>query len=340
MTLTLDLHPHRRHNSAQFSPDHRIDEKSWAMTTLTVPPPLRTRPQQSTGRARLAHVRTADGITLAVSDHGPSAATHTVVFLHGLCLNRESWARHVTDLISRYRGAVRVISYDHRGHGRSQPAPIGTYHPDQLADDLATVMTELEVHGSVTLVGHSLGGIVALAYLGRHSSARPVEPDGLVLVATAAGRLAEHGLGRLLATPGIGYLCRLAEHAPEQALRALTAPVCGALSRWWGCGQAQRTALATLTSAAMMTTPASTAVGFLLALRGFDAHPTLPSIHARTVIVSGSADLLTPPAHSHQLAEQIPGAVHVCVQNAGHMLAQQVPHVVAQAIDQALALKT
>jgi pimeloyl-ACP methyl ester carboxylesterase len=276
------------------------------MTTLAVQPPLCARTQRSTGRARLTHVRTADGITLAVSDHGPATATHTVVFLHGLCLSKEEWAHHAAHLTLRYGAAVRVISYDHRGHGRSQPAPVGTYHPEQLADDLTTVMTALEVHGSVTLVGHSLGAMVALAYLGRHSSARPVEPDGLVLVATAAGRLVEHGLGRLLATPGIGYLCRLAEHAPEQALRALTGPVCGALSRWWGCGQAQRTTLAALASAAMMTTPASTAMGFLLALRGFDAYPALPLIRARTVIVSGSGDLVTPPAHSHALASRAP----------------------------------
>jgi pimeloyl-ACP methyl ester carboxylesterase len=307
------------------------------MTTLAVPP-LHTRTQRSTGRARLAQVRTADGITLAVSDHGPTTATHTVVFLHGLCLDRESWAHHITDLINRYSGAVRIISYDHRGHGNSQPAPVATYHPQQLADDLATVLAELEVGGSVTIVGHSLGAMVALAYLGRRNSARPVDPDGLVLVATAAGRLVERGLGRLLATPGIGGLRRLAEHAPDQALRALSLPVCAALGRWWGCGQTQRTTLAALTSAALMTTPASTAVGFLPALRVFDAHQTLAQIRARTIVVSGSADMVTPPVHSEELAAQIPGAVHVCVQGAGHMLAQQAPRAVARAIDQAMTL--
>ncbi|EUA17273.1 putative alpha/beta hydrolase [Mycobacterium xenopi 3993] len=44
-------------------------------------------------------------------------------------------------------------------------------------------------------MGHSLGGMTALAYLGRPACDRPVEPKGLVLVATAAGRLAERGWG-------------------------------------------------------------------------------------------------------------------------------------------------
>jgi pimeloyl-ACP methyl ester carboxylesterase len=197
-------------------------------------------------------------------------------------------------------------------------------------------VAQLDISGSVTLVGHSLGAMVALAYLARRSSARPADPDSLVLVATAAGRLTERGLGHLLATPGIGGLCRLVEHAPAHALRALAAPACAALGRWSGCGQTQRATLVALASAALATTPASTAVGFLPALRAFDVYPALGSIRAHTIIVSGSADLLTPPVHGRDIAEQIPGAIHLCVPGAGHMLPQQAAHVVAGAIDHAI----
>jgi len=293
--------------------------------------PAWTRPQ------RLI-VHTGDGVGLACSDYGYRSPCHTVVFLHGLCLSQLSWVRHVAYLLRRYGGAVRVVSYDHRGHGGSQSAPVSTYRVQQLADDLAHVVAELELDGSVTFVGHSLGAMVALEYLGRGAADRPVNPDGLVLVATAAGRLAERGLGRLLATPGIAGWCRLVEHTPEQALRGLSAPVCTALSRCWGYGQPERTTLAAVTAAALQTTPAATVVGFLPGLRTFDAYSILGSVRARTVVVSGSADLLTPPAHARDLVARIPGAVHVCVPGAGHMLAQQAPHVVARAIDQAMSL--
>ena len=296
------------------------------------------RPGRPRRRVQPVMVCTSDGVRLACSDYGDRTACRTVVFLHGLCLSQQSWTHHVGYVLRRYSGAVRVISYDHRGHGRSQPAPVSTYRPEQLADDLAHVVTELEIGGSVSFVGHSLGAMVVLAYLARRASGRPVDPDGLVLVASAAGRLAQRGLGRLLATPGIDSLCRLVEHVPEQALRVMSAPVCEAVSRCWGCGKTQRATLAALTSAALMTTPASTAVGFLPALRAFDASATLGSIRARTVVVSGTADVLTPPAHGRELAEGILGAVHVCIPGAGHMLAQQAPHVVASAIDQVMAL--
>jgi pimeloyl-ACP methyl ester carboxylesterase len=178
--------------------------------------------------------------------------------------------------------------------------------------------------------------MVALAYLARQRHQRPVDPVGLVLVATAAGRLAERGLGRLLATPGIVGLSRALEHAPQQALRALSAPVCAALCRCLGYGQTHRATLAAMTAAALLTTPASSAVGFLPALRDFNVYPTLGAIRARTVVISGTDDPLTPPVHGRELAEQIHGAMHVCVPGVGHMLAQQAPHVIASAIDHVL----
>jgi pimeloyl-ACP methyl ester carboxylesterase len=148
-------------------------------------------------------------------------AEHTVVFLHGLCLNQASWDRQIGYVLGRYGRSVRVISYDHRGHGGSAAAPMSTYRIEQLADDLARVLTVLDVTGPVTLVGHSMGGMTALAYLGRPAAERPVEVAGLVLIATAAGKLAERGFARLLATPAPAALVGLVEHTPAYALHAL-----------------------------------------------------------------------------------------------------------------------
>ena len=75
-----------------------------------------------------------------------------------------------------------------------------------------------------------MGGMVALAYLGRPPADRPVEPHGLVLAATAAGRLAERGVARLLASPATDMLCGLAARAPQRAVRLLTKPVCATLA--------------------------------------------------------------------------------------------------------------
>jgi pimeloyl-ACP methyl ester carboxylesterase len=269
---------------------------------------------------------------LAVRDYGPQAgARHTVVLLHGLCLNQAVWVRQADYLLRRYAGSVRVISYDHRGHGQSEAAPMSTYSIAQCAEDLAQVLDALHVTGEVTFVGHSMGGMVALAYLGRAAVDRPVDPGGLVLIATAAGGLASRGLGRLLGTPATSALFGLVNHTPQQAWPAVLGPLGAALGRVHS-GSSARQTLAAVTAAALVTTPVATAVGFLPSLRAFDQYRVLGSIRARTVVVSGGADVLTPPVHAQDLVAAVPGCRHVHLADAGHMLPQAAPHVVNDAI--------
>lgn len=304
------------------------------------PRSLRSRPRAArTGRRyptsteRIVTVR--DGVQLAVRDQGPAHPEATVVLLHGLCLERESWAGPNRHLTRQWGDRIRIISYDHRGHGRSGSAPKRTYTVAQLAEDLADVLTALRVTGPLTLAGHSMGGMVALAYLGRPPADRPVEPVGLVLVATAAGRLAERGVGRLLATPATDLLCGLAAVTPQRAIRLLTKPVCATLALQVG-NHARSTLSALFTTALAATTSLDTAVGFLPGLRSFNQTSTLGSVRAETIVLSGGADLLTPPSHAHEMAAAIPGATHVHLPMAGHMLLHEAAHAVTDAIGRTL----
>ena len=280
-------------------------------------------------------VTVRDGVRLAVRDRGPIDAEATVVLLHGLCLEQGSWAGQIHHLTRRWGARIRIISYDHRGHGDSDSAPTSTYVVEQLAADLADVLKALNVTGSLTLVGHSMGGMVALTYLGRPPADRPVQPDGVVLVATAAGRLAERGVARLLASPATDVLCKFATRAPQRAVRLLTKPVRAALALQ--VGEHSRDTLATLFDTAIAAASLTTAVGFLPSLRSYDQYATLASIRAQVTILSGGADVLTPPSHARDLAAAIPGAKHVHLPMAGHMLPHEASHAVTGAINNTIA---
>lgn len=280
-------------------------------------------------------VTVRDGVRLAVRDRGPIDAEATVVLLHGLCLEQRSWNGQIHHLTRRWGARVRIISYDHRGHGDSDTAPASTYVIEQLATDLADVLEALSVTGKLTLVGHSMGGMVALTYLGRPPADRPVQPHGVVLVATAAGRLAERGVARLLASPATDVLCKFATRAPARAVRLLTKPVRAALALQ--VGDHSRAALAALFDTAMAAASLTTAVGFLPSLRSYDQYATLASIRSRVTILSGGADLLTPPSHARELAAAIPGAKHVHLPLAGHMLPHEASHAVTGAINNTIA---
>lgn len=184
-----------------------------------------------------------------------------------------------------------------------------------------------------------MGAMTALAYLARPAGARPIDPQGLVLVATAAGKLTERGVGRLLAMPVIGPLFGFIDHTPELALKALSRSMRAALGRFTSGEQGTTAALAAVTLSALASTSLRTAVGFLPALRAYDLYCTLRDVVVPSVIVvSGLADVLTPTQHGRELAAGIAGAEHLQVPG-GHMLPQEASAVIDGAIRKALNVK-
>jgi len=96
-----------------------------------------------------------DGGTLSYADDGSGRA---VVLIHGFMLDHSIWDGIVPALTPR----ARVIRPDLRGLGRSSVTP-GPYLMEALAADVAALLDAKRIN-SATLVGHSLGGYVALAF--------------------------------------------------------------------------------------------------------------------------------------------------------------------------------
>jgi non-heme chloroperoxidase len=109
-------------------------------------------------------IKTHDGTYLYYKDWGTGP---TVVFSHGWPLNSDAWEDQMSFLASH---GYRCIAHDRRGHGRSTQ-PFTGNDIDTYADDLSTVMKELDVHDAV-LVGHSTGGGEVTRYITRHGTGR------------------------------------------------------------------------------------------------------------------------------------------------------------------------
>ncbi len=102
---------------------------------------------------------------LHVDDTGGSG--RPVVLIHGWPLSGESWSEQIPALAA---AGYRVVSYDRRGFGRSDK-PMTGYEYDTLSDDLAAVITGLELT-DVTLIGFSMGGGEVARYVSRHGQER------------------------------------------------------------------------------------------------------------------------------------------------------------------------
>ncbi len=114
-------------------------------------------------------VRSADGTMLAADAQGDPQAPE-ILFIHGLRQSRLSWDRQFADPAL---AGFRMVRFDLRGHGDSdKPAAPDAYaDADRWADDLAAVIDGARLRRPV-LVGWSLGGYVAGAYLRKHGGAR------------------------------------------------------------------------------------------------------------------------------------------------------------------------
>lgn len=287
---------------------------------------------------------TVNDVTLSVREYGSSdKAEHTVVMLHGFCLDKDSWNIQAEALSEQWDDALRVISYDHRGHGRSKDAPMYTYTIPQLAKDLAGVLKEMNVRGPLTLTGHSMGGMTIMAYMGLPKEDRPIDPDHIVLVATSAGNLSKYGIPILLDTPVIGIIRKAARRSPEKiadfVLRNLLHPLSGVLVRAMGSFDGEGKAQATIAAASINKTPIRTKAGFLDTLRDHDVYDALDNIDGHVTVLSGGNDYLTPATHANDIVNRLSSvnksraSRHIHFKNSGHMILHDEPRAVTAALN-------
>ena len=262
------------------------------------------------GRVRHASLHGHDVCWREAGNDGP-----VVVLVHGIAGSSATWAPLVDRLAEHYR----VVIPDLLGHGASAK-PRGDYSLGAHASGLRDLLTLLG-HDRVTVVGHSLGGGVAMQFAYQH----PERCARLVLVSSG-------GLGpdvspvlRAAALPGADLVLRLAAH-PRVA-------VAGAgVGRWLdkarlGPSQSVRQFAEGFASLADRETRRS----FLATVRTvIDSRGQLVSATDRlylaasmpTLIVWGGRDRIIPVAHARQAHAAMPGSRLEVLERAGHF-----PHV-------------
>ncbi len=137
-----------------------------------------------------------------------------IVLCHGITATRRSVVHGSRRL---ERDGFRVVSYDARGHGESDPAPVGKgYGYPELAGDLESVIEAEAGEGPLVLAGHSMGAHTAVSY----ALAHPERVAGLVAIGPAYDGTIEassleywDGLSDALAEGGVdGFVTYIDRH--------------------------------------------------------------------------------------------------------------------------------
>jgi pimeloyl-ACP methyl ester carboxylesterase len=238
-----------------------------------------------------------------------------LVLIHGLAASHEIW-RHVTGLL-----AGEVITPDVPGFGAAPPAGEG-FELDAVADALAARLPP-----RFALVGHSMGGAVALTLASRHAE----RTSRLVLVAPAG----------LRAFPPIVGAVAGALTDPLNALRRAGAPLADLA---WGrrvlLGAGARDAAGLAPSDVRMLIGASrgaTRVGEALAtVATTDLRPLLRELPLPVGAVWGDHDHVVPSAGLDVFRACRPEAPVEVVEGAGHIPMIERPRAFADALTRVL----
>ena len=268
---------------------------------------------------------TSTGVNLAVREYGRRDAALTVFLAHCWTLNREDWHYQVRDLLTEFGHDIRIITWDHRGHGESDPVPKPDCTIDNLATDMGELIDALAPTGRLLLAGHSIGGMTMMCL----AEQRPEILDRVVaaaFVSTSSGGLDTVTLG----LPGARAPLVRAQIPRMLALRSRTlsnrarrrAPIVERqVMRRFVFGRPMRLADAALAVDGLISCPGATVVGFYedcmhhdraAALKAYDGIPTR--------VLVGTRDLLTPPSHARRIRDQISTAELLVAPDAGHML--------------------
>ena len=111
-----------------------------------------------------------NGVRLFYTDDG--AGDPPLLFVHGWCCDSTHWRRQ----LPAFRRDHRVVTVDLRGHGNSSK-PEQDYTMDGFCQDLEWLIGKLGLRRAV-VVGHSMGGVIALRLAGRRKRAL----SGVVIV--------------------------------------------------------------------------------------------------------------------------------------------------------------
>jgi 3-oxoadipate enol-lactonase len=194
----------------------------------------------------------------------------------------------------------RVVSFDHRGHGRS-PAPPGPYTIAELGGDVLALMDRLELE-RVAYVGLSIGGMVG-QWLAIHA---PQRISALVLICTTAG----------MDSPDPW-------HARAATVREAGSPAVIAdavVARWFTRDFAiSHPDIVARCQGTISAIDAEGYAGCCEAIAGLDLRAGLGRITAPTLVITGAQDEAIPAAHGVRIAEAIPGARYRLLDPAAHV---------------------
>jgi len=237
-----------------------------------------------------------NGINIKYELIGPENAP-TVVVSHSFGSSQIMWASQLPPLALNFR----VLSYDTRGHGKTD-APGGEYTLDMLGDDAMALMDGLGL-SEVHWVGLSMGGMI-----GQNIALR--EPDRFrsLSLCDTSSQIPHDGK--------VAWEERIAA-ASEKGMAPLTQPT---MERWFTAPYlaSEPSSVDSIRKQFLETEPAGF-IGCCHAIKSLNYLDQLNKIDIPTLIIVGAEDTGTPVSASEAMKARIPNSQLVVLEQAAHL---------------------
>ncbi len=226
--------------------------------------------------------------------HGPQDAP-VLVLSNSLGTTQDLWERQLPEFARH----VRVLTYDHPGHGASE-LPTQPWTVEEFAHGLIALLDELELD-RVSVCGVSLGAMVAMAL----ALEEPTRVERLVLSCTSA----------YLGPPG-----PWSERAALVRSDGMEAVADAVVGRWFTPVLAQDEPETVVHFHAMLSaTPAEGYARCCEAVGAWDARERISAITVPVLVVAGADDPATPLEHAELIASRIPSSRLHVLERAAHL---------------------
>lgn len=256
--------------------------------------------------------QTINGAKYYYEEHG--YGNETIVFSHGLLWSGEMFVHQVKALKERYR----VITYDHRGQGRTE-VTANSYDMDTLTEDARELIVTLEAN-PCHFVGLSMGGFVGQRLAIRH----PELLKSLVLIETSADTEPPDNIPRYKL---LGWIAR---YVSLKLVSGRVMPI------MFGKTFMRDPSRSFERREWQKRMESNDKVGIYRALQGVierdSVYEQLGAISLPTLVIIGEEDVAIVPEKAKRIHEAIPTSELVMIPAAGHTSSIEQPQKVTEAI--------
>lgn len=261
----------------------------------------------------------SDGTVLRVRSYGQG--DRTIFFVHGWTCNESIFRFQQEHFGDRYR----VVTFDQRGHGRSEIPASLDYHPERQAEDLRAVVDVINP-GSFVVAGHSMGGFASFKFYERFGAEYSGRLKGMAIIDSTGTDLVEGIVfGKLIrrippvildrSLVALGRRNRLAQ-AALRLLRDTSAAYM--IVRWAAFGSRPVGAQVEHLREMVTDTPVTSVALAAKACLDFHCDYYLPDIRVPVLLLVGDRDKLTDLKSNEKTARLIPDARLKVFPGAGH----------------------